>query len=89
MDKGQRGGLEKAFNAYFTEIHRIYTGRDFTEESFYPALKSLIEECYAIVPVQAGANVLVVPKKTEAGIPDFRIGRNGEIVGYIEAKPPG
>jgi len=89
MDKRQRGKLEGAFDIYFKEVHKIYTGGDFTEESFYPALKRLIEECSTIVPIQAGANVLVVPKKTEAGIPDFRIGRDGEIVGYIEAKPPG
>ncbi len=81
--------MEGAFNAYFEEIHKIYTGGDFREESFYPALKRLIEECSTIVPVHAGANVLVVPKRTEAGIPDFRIGKNGEIVGYLEAKPPG
>jgi predicted helicase len=89
MKKTERGKLEKALRTYFNEIHKIYTGGDFTEESFYPALKRLIEECSTIVPIKAGANVLVVPKKTEAGIPDFRIGKNGEIVGYIEAKPPG
>lgn len=38
--------------------------------------------------MEAEAKVLVLPRKTEAGIPDFRIGKNGEIVGYIEAKTP-
>ena len=88
MKKTERGKLEKALSSYFKEIHTIYTGGNFREESFYPALKVLIEECSQLVPTQAGANALVLPRKTEAGIPDFRIGKNGEIVGYIEAKPP-
>ena len=88
MNKIERGKLEKACSTYFKEIHKIYTGGNFREESFYPALKGLIEECARLFPMQAGSNVLVLPKKTEAGIPDFRVGKNGEIVGYIEAKPP-
>ena len=88
MNKTERGKLEKALSSYFKEIHKIYTGGSFREESFYPALKELIEECARLFPMQAGSNVLVLPKKTEAGIPDFRIGKDGEIVGYIEAKLP-
>jgi predicted helicase len=88
MNKTERGKLEKACSTYFKEIHTIYTGGSFREESFYPALKELIEECARLFPMQTGTGVLVLPKKTEAGIPDFRIGKNGEIVGYIEAKPP-
>jgi predicted helicase len=88
MSKAERAKLEKVIGAYFKEIHKIYTGGDFREESFYPALKKLIEECSQILPAHTCTNVLVLPKKTEAGIPDFRIGKNGEIVGYIEAKPP-
>ncbi len=88
MNKTQRGKLEKALSVYFKEIHKIYTGGDFREESFYPVLKRLFEEYSQLFQTQAGASVLVLPKKTEAGIPDFRIGKNGEIVGYIEAKPP-
>jgi len=88
MNRTERGKLEKACSAYFKEIHTIYTGGSFREESFYPALKELIEECARLFPMQTGTGVLVLPKKTQAGIPDFRIGKNGEIVGYIEAKPP-
>jgi len=88
MKKTERVILEKAFGTYFKEIHKIYTGGNFREESFYPALKELIEDCSKLFQMQTGANVLVLPKKTEAGIPDFRIGKNGEIVGYIEAKSP-
>lgn len=80
--------LKKTLSTYFKEIHKIYIGGDFREESFYSALKSLIEECSKLFPLQETAGVLVLPKKTEAGIPDFRIGKDGEIIGYIEAKPP-
>jgi hypothetical protein len=97
MNKAERTKLEKAIGAYFQEIHQIYTTGDFREESFYPALKKLIEGCSQILPSHADTNlpvrstqtgVLVLPKRTEAGIPDFRIGKNGEIVEYIEAKSP-
>jgi len=88
MNKTERNKLEKAFNNYFKEIHKIYTGGNFREESFYPALKRLFEECFQFFQKETEANILVLPKKTEVGIPDFRVGKNGEIVGYIEAKKP-
>jgi len=88
MNKTERIKLEKTLSTYFKEIHKIYTGGDFREESFYPALKRLIEECAPLFQIQEGASVLVLPKRTEVGIPDFRVGKNGEIVGYIEAKTP-
>ncbi|MDI6891904.1 MAG: N-6 DNA methylase [Actinomycetota bacterium] len=88
MNKTEKGKFKKALSSYFGEIHKIYIGGDFREESFYPALKRLIEECAKLSPEQVGTSALVLPKKTEIGIPDFRIGKNGEIVGYIEAKPP-
>ncbi len=88
MDKTERVKLEKTLTTYFKEIHKIYLDGDFREESFYPSLKKLIESCCQFFQMQAGASVLVLPKKTEAGIPDFRIGKNGEIVGYVEAKSP-
>jgi type I restriction-modification system DNA methylase subunit len=88
MNQYERAKLTKALSSYFKEIHRIYSDGNFREESFYPSLKVLIEECSQIFPYQVGTNVLVLPKKTEVGIPDFHIGTNGEIVGYIEAKTP-
>ncbi len=45
MKKAERVKLEKAFKTYFKEIHKIYAGGDIREESFYPVLKGLIEEC--------------------------------------------
>jgi len=88
MDKKQRAKLEVIFTNYFREIHKIYTGGDFREESFYSSLKQLMENSSQLVMKEIEVNVLVAPRKTEAGIPDFRIGKDGEIIGYIEAKPP-
>ncbi len=88
MNTTEKVKLKKTLASYFKEIHKIYTGGDSREESFYSSLKRLIEECSEFLQMQAGASVLVLPKRTEAGIPDFRIGKNGEIVGYIEAKLP-
>jgi type I restriction-modification system DNA methylase subunit len=88
LNKKVTDKLEKILTSYFKEIHKIYTAGDFREESFYPAFKPLIEECSKLLPLQEAANVLIQPKKEEAGLLDFRIGKNGEIVGYIEAKSP-
>ena len=73
MNKTESIKLERVLIAYFKEIHKIYIGGDFREESFYSSFKSLIEECSKLFQMQAEASVLVLPKKTEAGIPDFRI----------------
>ncbi len=88
MNKTVRTKLEKTLAIYFKEIHKIYINGGFREESFYPSFKRLFENCSELYQTQAGVNVLVAPRKTETGIPDFRIGKNGEIIGYIEAKPP-
>ena len=88
MNRTEKVRLEKALSSYFEDIHKIYTGGKFREESFYPSLKSFLEECSVLFPQLVRTNVLVLPKKTEIGIPDFHIGKNGEIVGYIEAKTP-
>jgi hypothetical protein len=79
MNRAEKVRLEKAHSTYFNEIHKVYTGGNFREESFYPSLKSLVEEYSIHFITQAGTNVLVLPKKTEVGIPDFHIGKNGEI----------
>jgi hypothetical protein len=88
MNRTEKVRLEKALSSYFGDIHKIYFDGNFREESFYPTLKGLLEECSVLFPGLMATNVLVLPKKTEAGIPDFLIGKNGEIVGYIEAKTP-
>lgn len=88
LEQKNKNKLERSLSRYFREIHKIYMNGDFREESFYSSLKELIEECAIVFPSQESTSVLVLPKKAEAGIPDFRIGKNGEIVGYIEAKLP-
>jgi len=80
--------LKKLIDSYFKEVYKIYVGGDFREESFYSCLKRLIEECSRLILTEKEASVLVQPKRTEVGIPDFLIKANGEIIGYIEAKVP-
>lgn len=80
--------LNKILNSYFKEIHNIYITGNFREESFYPCLKTLMEECSKLLRREDKAGVLVQPKKTKVGIPDFLIRTNGEIIGNIEAKTP-
>jgi len=48
----------------------------------------LVEECSQFSFPKSQAGVLVQPKKTEVGIPDFLIRKDGDIIGYIEAKSP-
>jgi len=88
MKKAQKDKLEKILNTYFREIHKVYVAGGFREESFYSSLKALVEECSQFFPLQSQAGVLVQPKRTEAGIPDFLIRKDGDIIGYIEAKSP-
>jgi len=61
---------------------------DAREESYYPALKGLIET----LAEKKGYHiqVTVLPKKIEASCPDFRIWDGScRVIGYIEAKAPG
>lgn len=75
--------------SYLKEIADIIIRGDYREETFYPALKSFLEEYGKSIGKKKTA-VTVLPKKTEAGNPDFRVwDGEHEIVGYIEAKQPG
>lgn len=73
---------------YLTKISKTARQGDAREESFYPALEGLLSE-FALSINKKDSRVTVLPKKTDAGNPDFRIwdGRS-KIVGYIEAKAP-
>lgn len=88
MKKTEKEKLKKILSLYFKEIHKIYITGNFSEDSFYPSLKALIEKCFKILKLKDEAGVLVKPKKTEVGIPDFLIRKDGDIIGYIEAKTP-
>ncbi|HOV30715.1 MAG TPA: N-6 DNA methylase [Anaerolineaceae bacterium] len=80
--------MKDLIKAYLKEISAITAQGDAREESYYPALKQLFEG----YPLEKGrqTQVTVLPKKTEAGSPDFRVWDGKDfIVGYIEAKTPG
>lgn len=61
---------------------------DAREESYYSSLERLIN-AYAVDQKLKNIHVTTLPKKTDAGNPDFRIwdGQH-DIIGYIEAKEP-
>lgn len=73
---------------YVIEIFKVAQTGDAREESYYKALASLMEN-FAQSINRPKTQVTILPQKTEAGNPDFRIwdGRQ-HIVGYIEAKTP-
>jgi len=74
--------------SYLKNLHKIMTQGDAREESFYSALEDLIN-AYAEATAKKSIHVTTLPKKTEAGNPDFRIWDGQQhIVGYIEAKAP-
>ena len=71
---------------YLKNIFKTFNRGDAREKSYYPVLKSFLEE-YSEKNRKKKIDVTILPKKTEAGNPDFRIwdGRQ-KITGYIEAK---
>lgn len=74
--------------SYLKNIVEIASRGDATEESYYSALKNLLVE-FAESSRKRNVHITPLPKKTEAGNPDFRIWDGTQhIVGYIEAKAP-
>jgi len=72
--------------SYFKKIFEIASRGDATEESYYSALESLLNE-YAESYGKKNIHITTLPKKTDAGNPDFRVWDGKQhIVGYIEAK---
>ena len=51
-------------------------------------MEKLFEDFSQFFLSKEGVKVRILPKKTEVGIPDFLIRKNGEIIGHIEAKTP-
>jgi len=73
---------------YLQKISETAQQGDATEKSFYPTLKDLLEAC-AESSGKTKARVTVLPKKTEAGNPDFRVWDGQQhTIGYIEARKP-
>jgi hypothetical protein len=74
-----------------TYIKKVATSTkrgDAREESYYPALAELLEQ-FSETKRHKKVHVTILPKKTEAGNPDFRVwdGKHSQ-VGYVEAKLP-
>jgi hypothetical protein len=88
MNEPKKAQLQKILNTYLKEIREIYAEGNFREESFYSCLEKLFEDCSQFFSSEEGIKIRVLPKKTEVGIPDFLIRKNGEIIGHIEAKTP-
>ncbi len=76
----------KMLKTYLKRISETALRGGAREESFYPVLSTLLEE-YSTRGRKL--SITTLPKKTEAGNPDFRIWDGKQhIIGYIEAKAP-
>ncbi|MEA3313049.1 MAG: type ISP restriction/modification enzyme, partial [Caldisericota bacterium] len=74
--------------SYIKKIWQKYSQGDAREESYYSILEDLLNT-YSKLSKRNNVIVTTLPKKTEAGNPDFRIWDGTEqITGYIEAKAP-
>ena len=73
---------------YLKRIFDIAKHGDATEESYYQALSDLFKD-FTLSIKRPKIDITTLPKRTEAGNPDFRVwdGKQ-QIVGYIEAKAP-
>lgn len=80
--------IKKTMNDYLNEIFSIFSRGDAREESYYEHLNRLISEIAGRLG-QPQISVTTMPRKTEAGNPDFRVwDGKAKITGYIEAKKP-
>ena len=74
--------------AYIQKILGVARQGDATEESYYSTLRELLME-FAKSTGKKNIHITILPKKTEAGNPDFRVWDGKQkIIGYIEAKTP-
>ena len=75
-------------NNYLKEILKTIQKGDAREESFYKTLASLMETSAHNLTGKK-VDITIMPRKTEAGNPDFKVwDGNRHITGYIEAKSP-
>lgn len=79
--------MKSLLEKYLARIFEVMKRGDAREESYYSSLESLLLDFASAEKKKF--DVTTLPKKTEAGNPDFRVwdGRS-QIVGYIEAKDP-
>ena len=74
---------------YVQGLAAVAAHGDATEQSFYACLSDLLEQV-ARATGRSNVRVVTLPKKTEAGNPDFRLWNGTDrIAGYMEAKQPG
>lgn len=74
---------------YLAAIFRTHQKGDAREESYYEYLADFLRE-FSQTERKKKIDVTILPKKTEAGNPDFRIWDGKQkIIGYIEAKDLG
>jgi len=80
--------VKKLLEQYLKNLTETLKRGDAREESYYKHLDELVKQCAEIQEIK-NVDVTILPKKTEAGNPDFRVwdGKN-HITGYIEAKDP-
>ena len=80
--------MKELLEQYLKNLTATSARGDAREESYYKHLDDLVMQHAEIQNIK-NVDVTVLPKKTEAGNPDFRIwdGKN-HITGYIEAKDP-
>jgi hypothetical protein len=80
--------VKKLLEQYLKNLTDTTRRGDAREESYYKHLDDLIKQ-FALIQSIKKVDITILPKKTEAGNPDFRIwdGKN-HITGYIEAKDP-
>ncbi len=80
--------LKNILEQYLKNLTDTFLRGDAREESYYIHLDEFIRQYAEIQHIQ-NVDITILPKKTEAGNPDFRIwdGKN-RITGYIEAKDP-
>jgi hypothetical protein len=73
---------------YLKQIAVAANRGDATEASYYPVLQDLLEAYCDSAGIKK-AHITPLPKKTEAGNPDFRVWDGKQhITGYVEAKDP-
>jgi len=74
--------------SYLKKIYEVASRGDAREESYYSTLEGLLKSYSETIP-KKNISITSLPKKTEAGNPDFRVWDGKQhIVGYIEAKAP-
>lgn len=86
--KTESDAVKHILDQYLKNLTHTTRRGDAREESYYKHLDDLIRR-YAETQNLKEIDITTLPKKTEAGNPDFRIwdGKN-HITGYIEAKAP-